>query len=165
MEYITAMEAAKKWKISKRMVQKYCLNGRIEGAVKVDFSWSIPVNARKPKDLRKTKNMPKKVSADNEKLNLVGLMPLMNTSFDPGECHEVIENMEDGKIKDIAVAEYHYFSGQIEKAAEEAELYITCKDTNIRLSACLIYAYANLSMGQISHAKVLYICKRHRRNY
>ncbi len=153
MEYITAMEAAKKWKISKRMVQKYCLNGRIEGAVKVDFSWSIPVNARKPKDLRKTKNMPKKVSADNEKLNLAGLMPLMNTSFDPGECHEVIENMEDGKIKDIAVAEYHYFSGQIEKAAEEAELYITCKDTNIRLSACLIYAYANLSMGQISHAK------------
>ena len=153
MEYITAAEAAKKWKISKRMVQKYCANGRIEGAVKFGVSWGIPVNARKPKDPRKTNNTPKKNHTDGKKLYLPGLMPLMNTPFYPGECQDVIENMEDGKIKDIAVAEYHYFSGQPEKAAEEAELYITCKERDIRLSACLIYAYANLSMGQISHAR------------
>ena len=65
----------------------------------------------------------------------------------------VIARMEAGPKKDIALAEYHYFSGQAEKAMQETEGYLTAADGGIRLSACLIFAYACLSMGRIDHAR------------
>ncbi|MBM6827887.1 hypothetical protein [Mordavella massiliensis] len=80
-------------------------------------------------------------------------MPLMNTSFTPESCRDYIQGMEDGPRKDIALVEYHYFSGQMDKAMQEAELYLICPDVACRFSACLIYAYANLSVGQIQHAR------------
>jgi DNA-binding CsgD family transcriptional regulator len=80
-------------------------------------------------------------------------MPLMNTPFCPGCCKETIARMEAGPKKDIALAEYHYFSGQAEKAMQETEGYLTAADGGIRLSACLIFAYACLSMGRIDHAR------------
>ena len=83
----------------------------------------------------------------------INLMPLMNTAFTPGRCKEAVEAMEEGAQKDIAMAEYHYFSGQPEKAAKEAEPYLTSTDMGARLSACLLYTYANLSIGQISNAR------------
>lgn len=51
------------------------------------------------------------------------------------------------------MAEYHYFSGQAGAAAQEAEAYLTHSDMGARLSACLIYAYASLSLGEISRAR------------
>ena len=33
MQYLSAAEAAKKWKISERSVRNYCAKGRVEGAV------------------------------------------------------------------------------------------------------------------------------------
>lgn len=152
MEYITVAEAAKKWNVSNRMVQKYCAEGRIEGVKKFGASWGIPSGAIKPKDPRGGKQKELEQDVYEEKV-FQGLMPLMNRAFRPGQCMEVINEMEEGPRKKIALAEYHYFSGQPEKAAQEAELFLTCSDTALRLSACLIYGYANLSIGQIYHAK------------
>lgn len=61
--------------------------------------------------------------------------------------------MKKGPKKDIAVAEYHYFIGHPNEAAQETEMYLTCTDPELRLSACLIYAYSNLSIGQIQQAR------------
>ena len=80
-------------------------------------------------------------------------MPLMNTPFRPGHCMEAIEGMKAGPTRDIALAEYHYFSGQAEKAMQETEVYLTAADSGIRLSACWIFAYSCLTMGRIDHAR------------
>ena len=53
MEYISAKEAAERWGISKRRVQKLCEEGRINGVTKVGFVWAIPATAEKPEDNRK----------------------------------------------------------------------------------------------------------------
>ena len=82
-----------------------------------------------------------------------GFMPLMNTPFRPGHCMEAIEGMKAGPTRDIALAEYHYFSGQAEKALEETQVYLTAKDAGVRLSACWIFAYSCLTMGRIDHAR------------
>ena len=153
MEYITVQEAAKKWKISERLVQKYCAEGRIDGVCKFGKSWGIPASAVKPQDPRKEKGRPVPQHSPLDPKAFLGFMPLMNTPFEPGRCMEYINEMEDGPRKGIALAEYHYFSGQPEKAIQEAELYLTCPDAAYRLSACWIYAYANLSVGQIQHAR------------
>ena len=80
-------------------------------------------------------------------------MPLMNTAFTPGHCIESIEAIEPTEFRDIAWAEYHYFSGDAERASERAESYLLYPDISIRLSACLIYAYANLTIGRIDRAR------------
>ena len=53
MEYMTVRDAARKWKISVRLVQQYCMDGRIAGAEKFSGSWAVPADAAKPADPRK----------------------------------------------------------------------------------------------------------------
>lgn len=48
MQYLSAAEAAKKWKISERNVRNYCAKGRVEGAVLKGKTWKIPADAEKP---------------------------------------------------------------------------------------------------------------------
>ena len=52
MEYLTVKETAEKWNLSDRMVQQFCVQGRIPGAQKFGKSWAVPANAEKPKDPR-----------------------------------------------------------------------------------------------------------------
>ena len=61
--------------------------------------------------------------------------------------------MEEGPRRDIALAEYHYFSGHPEEAAREVKGYFTSPDLGTRLSACLIFAFASLSLGDIPQAR------------
>ncbi len=152
MDYITVREAAQKWEISDRLVQKYCAEGRIKGVRRFGRSWGIPSDAAKPQDPRKDPPPPLLPSRLRPE-DFLGFMPLMNTPFEPGRCADCIREMEDGPRKEIALAEYHYFSGHPKKAIREAELYLTCPNEAYRFSACLLYAYANLSVGQIQHAR------------
>lgn len=51
-EYMTAQEAAKKWRVSLRWVQRLCKEKRIEGAMNINRVWLIPKNAQKAMDGR-----------------------------------------------------------------------------------------------------------------
>lgn len=151
--YDSIREAAEKWGVSERRINQYCSQGRIPGAKKFGKSWAIPADAQKPKDPRQVKGRKAPSPHTGYLLDHAHLMPLMNTAFAPGRCKEAVEAMAEGIQRDIALAEYHYFSGHPEEAAKEAEPYLTSSDMEARLSACLIYAYANLSIGQISYAR------------
>ena len=65
MEYISAVQAAKKWKISERSVRNYCAHGRIAGAFLTGKTWNIPSDASKP--MRK----PKQSKHANTLLNIL----------------------------------------------------------------------------------------------
>lgn len=52
MEYISTLEAAKKWGISERRVQKLCEENRIPGVVRFSRMWLMPKDAEKPTDRR-----------------------------------------------------------------------------------------------------------------
>ena len=45
MEYITSLQAAVKWNLSKRQVNALCKSGQIYGAVKKGQRWMIPEDA------------------------------------------------------------------------------------------------------------------------
>lgn len=79
-------------------------------------------------------------------------MPLMNTPFAPGECLKAVESMEAGVQRDIAWAEYYYFSGQPENAIGRAQPYLASDDAGARLSARLICSYAYLHFSQDDQA-------------
>ena len=154
MDYITVREAAEKWNISLRLVQKFCTEGRVPGAQKFGGTWAIPADADKPEDLRRKKKETNiSPSVHTDPVEAFTMMPLMNTPFRPGQCRKAVEAMADGPQKDIAWAEYYYFSAQAEQAAQAAEPYLDSPDLNLRLSACWLYGYANLTTGQIRKSR------------
>lgn len=53
MEYVSTIEAAKKWGISERRVQKLCEENRIPGVVRISRIWLIPKDVEKPIDGRR----------------------------------------------------------------------------------------------------------------
>ena len=148
MEYLTAQEIADRWHLSKRTVQQLCAAGRIPGARKFTRAWAIPAGAEKPRDPRTAQPSPAPLLAVSE-----NLLPLMNSAFPPGDCRATAEAMEAGMQRDIALAEYHYFTGDPEAAVRETEPYLYCGDPGARLSACLLSAYANLSLGRVQRAR------------
>lgn len=54
-EYITVQEAASKWELSERRVQKLCAENRIAGVIHLSRVWLIPKDAEKPIDGRRKK--------------------------------------------------------------------------------------------------------------
>ena len=52
MKYLSAKEAAKKWGIGERRVQRLCNQDRITGVIRIGSAWGIPDNAEKPVDAR-----------------------------------------------------------------------------------------------------------------
>ena len=157
MEYLTSELAAQKWGISVRLVQRHCAEGRVEGARKFGGTWAIPAKASKPEDPRRKGGSAAQACPPPSGRQACGtsalLMPLLNTACVPGSCLRSIEAMQEGPQRELALAEYHYFRGEAQQAVQMLQPYLTSPDLSARLSACLIYAYANLSVGQIAHAR------------
>jgi len=57
--YISVKEAAERWDISPRQVQKLCNEGRVDGAVQFVTVWAIPKDAPKPTRTAKSKPGPR----------------------------------------------------------------------------------------------------------
>ena len=65
LEVISAPEAAKKWGISERRVQKLCEENRIPGVAKFSRMWLIPKDAEKPADGRLSNKKSNKLQEEN----------------------------------------------------------------------------------------------------
>lgn len=61
MKYMTVKEASEKWNISERRVRTLCNKGRIDGAFRMGWIWSIPERLEKPIDARTTRHKIKRV--------------------------------------------------------------------------------------------------------
>ncbi len=201
MEYMSVRDAAKKWGISERYVQRYCNDGRIEGVTKIGRMWAIPLDARKPVNVRqnpgKTESVPGNTGKDKsetaqgdlrgdtseivqehlrrntmeaaqevrlqnmreidvdppESRELRLAMPLLNTPYPPGKAGDSVAAIEDEDTRSIALAELYYFSGRSAEASDLVEEYLTHRDLALRLSACWLYAYANLALNRITRAR------------
>lgn len=66
MDCFSVKQAAMKWNISERCVQKLCETGRIQDAVKFGNVWMIPKKAKKPVDGRSLRY--RKESVTDEKI-------------------------------------------------------------------------------------------------
>lgn len=64
MEYISTIEAGKKWNLSHRRVAILCAEERIPGVKKIGNTWLIPDGAEKPADARVKTGKYIKVSSD-----------------------------------------------------------------------------------------------------
>ncbi|MCR8908857.1 LuxR C-terminal-related transcriptional regulator [Thermophilibacter sp. ET337] len=150
MEFITAGEAARRWGVSERRVQHLCAEGRVPGAERFGRAWRIPAAAPKPDDPRRAASLSP-ASRPAPRLS-AALMPLTSSSFSPGHAREYVESLEGGPLRDVALAELAYFTARHGDAVDLAAPHMEDDDLGVRLSACLICAYANLPLGRIDRA-------------
>lgn len=77
------------------------------------------------------------------------ILPLMGSTFTPGAASEVIENirMEDKELAEIAQAEAFYFSGHTKQCVRIVEKYLQSEDIMLRMSADILYTFANMTSG------------------
>ena len=155
MEYLSAKDAADQWGCTVRWVQQCCKNGTIAGAVKFGKAWMIPQGAPKPAAFSAAD--PSAAPETKEKIRQQDgsrrMVPLLSMAFAPGECLESIQAIAEQNEQKIALAEYFYFTGQAERAAEMMELYHEADDPYLWYSAGLLYTVANLAQNciQLAH--------------
>ena len=81
------------------------------------------------------------------------VLPLLNSSFEPGRAREVVEGFVDVDLRNIARAELFYFTGRAEECCEITRGYLSSRVIELRLSACILYGYSNLTLGNVAAAK------------
>ena len=154
MPYITAEEAARRWGVTSRLVQRYCKQGRIASAEKLGGSWRIPEGAVKPDDPRRGEHASApQATSPRPTFSFQRLMPLMSTAYTPGTAAMFVESLTRGARATVAQAELAYFSGDAERARDLAAPLLKSDDSEARLSACLICAFSNLTLGRINDAR------------
>lgn len=51
-DYMTAQEAAEKWNVPLRWVQRLCKENRVKGSLNINRVWLIPKETKRPLDMR-----------------------------------------------------------------------------------------------------------------
>lgn len=79
MDYITVLEASRKWGVTERMVRNYCMNGLITDARQNNNAWLIPETAEKPQRKAREKSevarpaLARKLGNQQKKRNYHGM--------------------------------------------------------------------------------------------
>lgn len=81
------------------------------------------------------------------------LMPLINSSFEPGQAQACADAVADPRARDIAQSELAYFMGRHSDALALARPHLNSDDPGLRASACLLSVYSNLPLGNIAQAR------------
>lgn len=142
MEFESAKEAAERLGVTIRAIQKWAKQGRLPGAYLVGRMWNIPKDITEPLKL-----------SDVEKQNTTAAkrlpLPLLRSNYKIGNVKEFIDSITDPDDRNIALAEYYYYTGNAVKAAELAERYIDSEDSSLRYSASVLCTFANIFRGHI----------------
>lgn len=141
MEYISAKEAAKKWQISPRQVQRLLAGKRIPYAKRQGRLWLIPGNAAKPLDRRHEKGLASP-SLAADLANILAATTLPMPSHNPDA---ILNRMSEERLRFQYEAELAYLRGDFQKV-----LFCFQKtegDDGARLRACPLALAAAASIG------------------
>lgn len=152
----TVQQAAERFGVTTRAVQKWAAAGRIPGARKIGRSWFIPWDAivlDEVPEQEPEREYPDSIPGLYQLHPYREVLPLMNASYPVGKCREYIQNIRDEDDRNIALGEYYYFTGRGEEAAEILEPYLDSSDPALRHSASLLCTFANLTRGHTHRAR------------
>ena len=133
MEYITPVQAAEKWGVSRRSVRQYLEHDRIPGVVRVNNRILIPADAEKPADLRFAVNKSKvaQTPAFNPFVLTVGC-------YNPGEAEAFLNSLEEEEKRTIGLAELAYYRGAADRTRELTRTLTQTKNIQTQIGVLLM---------------------------
>ena len=81
------------------------------------------------------------------------ILPLTGSSYELGKMKEAIDLIEDTQLAEIARAEACYFTADAKGCVELVKKYLASDDVMLRLSADMLYVFANLTLGNAGKAQ------------
>lgn len=117
MEYISTAEAAEKWGVKPRYVQRLLSENRVPGAVRYGNCWMVPADADKPGDPRRERKLIKERLFDTlpRKCPLLTMTTLYHT---PGSGDAVAKSIvTDREAHTLFCGQLAYLRGDISGAA------------------------------------------------
>ncbi len=152
-KYMTSSQAATLWGISLRYVQIYCCEGRINGAKRCGRNWLIPIDAKRPIDLRFKAN--KKTFEESSIQPMPRKAPFLDMTdlyTVPGSVQKVIELLSDNpEAKTLFEAEIAYSRGEIDKVIKHAKYFLNSSSGFYAVNAGgMLLALAAMWKGDIS---------------
>lgn len=78
---------------------------------------------------------------------------LFNIAFEPGECLDSIRHIKDPMLRDMALIEYYYFTGECERAVSKVVKYLHHEELKTRLGAWVIHVFGHMTLGNIEKAR------------
>lgn len=138
MEYESVKKTAERMGVTVRAVQKWAKQGRLPGAYFDNRVWQIPKDIEAPL---------KASEADTSKTVKRYKLPLLQSHYQTGKAMEFINSISNPDDKNIALAEYYYYTGQSENAAQIFEQYFNSSDESLRYSANVMCTFANIFRG------------------
>lgn len=144
MKLISVKDAASKWNVSERRVQKLCSDGRVAGATKFGISWMIP----------ETAILPTRKISDKPSLPLPKRTPFLdmtNIYCEVGKADEcgklLINNPEASALYEAQIA---YRRGEINKVYDKARYFLKAHSgTFAILGAGMLLAQCAIWRGDI----------------
>lgn len=119
MEYISVKEAAAKWGVTPRCVQKLCNEEKIKGVAKFGKSWMIPQRAVLPSSAKKDKEphlpMPRKSP-------FLDMTDIYDTMGEADACAEKLVN--NPEAYELFKAQIAYRRGEIDKVYDHARYFL-----------------------------------------
>lgn len=149
MKYISTKEAAEKWGVSIRNVQRLLSESRIEGAKRYGNYWMIPEGSEKPLDPR---HAQKEHCGETPFFTLPRKCPvLMKTTIycHAGEGDFTAKALEsDTEAQALFASELAYFRGETEKAEALAdELLQSCRRRDMQIGCGFILCLCAMYEG------------------
>ena len=141
MEYITAAEAAEKWGVTPRQVQRLLAANRIPHVKKYHRSWMIPTDAEKPDDQRR-EDMAANRSLSSALNHAIASTYIPAPHDNPEAIFDIIFEKKLWPIPEIGFA---YASGDFERV--KRCFFQIGDDDAVKLGACPVTIAAAISMG------------------
>lgn len=144
MAYISVEEAAVKWGVSTRQVQRLLADNRIPDAKKYGRAWMIPADAAKPVDARREK-LEQKTPQQGLTEDLHALLAATVGPMPAGNPDGILAIAGEERVRRQYEAELAYLRGDFKLALlcyQEAQ-----KDEAAKLRASLVAVAAAISLG------------------
>ena len=123
MEYMTAAEAAEKWGVTIRQVQRLLAADRIPGAKKYGRSQLIPTGADKPGDPRFEKTTPQN-SLQSDFAYIVSVINIHSPRDNP---ESVLDGISEKRLRLMTEAIFAHLRGDFKRAME---CYVLCGEND-----------------------------------
>ncbi len=144
LEFQLIQEAAQRFGVTVRAVQKWAKEGKIPGAKKSGRDWLIPINAHRP-------GAETGVDSDGVRIATESPLPFLNADFEAGKALDFINSIPNKEKKSIALGEYYYYLGDCTKSSEIMLPLLESKKLSWRISAALMCVFNDLSHNVNDH--------------
>jgi excisionase family DNA binding protein len=145
MDYLTAAEAAERWGVSQRQVQRLLSDGRVQGARQFGTRYLIPADAEKPEDLRRKRDAQPPNRLFDDFVDVINATYVLWPDDDPDRAAGLVRGERLRVLPEMSIAYLRGGFEQIIRSYDDIE-----ESGSVKLCAAHVAIAAAINLGDYS---------------